>query len=152
AGFIRWPDGKLRKPSDVDALTEVQDLLPTLVDLCGLSTPKGAKFDGTSLAGLLRGTTDALPARMLVVQYGPPAGGKRPERGQCAVMWNKWRLVHDKELYDLKTDPGQMKDVAGDHPDIVKKLKDHYTKWWAEVDPTLNDFSPISIGSDKENP
>ena len=27
-------------------------------------------------------------------------------------MWNKWRLVKGKELYDLKTDPGQKNDVA----------------------------------------
>jgi arylsulfatase A-like enzyme len=152
ACFIRWPAGKLRKPGDVDDLTEVQDLLPTLVDLCGLPLPKGAKFDGTSLAGLLRGTIETLPERMLVVQYGPPPGGKRPERGQAAVMWHKWRLVHDKELYDLKTDPGQAKDVAAAHPDVVQKMKEHYTKWWDGVAPTLDDVSPISIGADQENP
>src|SRR5262249_23565409 len=71
ACFTRWPAGKLRPPCDIDALTQVQDLLPTLIDLCGLKTPKkGATFDGTSLAGLLRGTQQSLPVRMLVVQYG----------------------------------------------------------------------------------
>lgn len=152
ACFIRWPGGKLRAPSDLDQLSQVQDLLPTLIDLCGLSKPKEAKFDGISLAGYVKGTTKDLPDRMLVVQYGPPPGGKRPERGKAAVMWNKWRLVHDKELYDLKTDPGQAKDIAAQHPDIVKKLQGHYAKWWAGVAPTLDDFSTISIGSDRANP
>jgi arylsulfatase len=124
ACFIRWPGGKLRAPCDLDAVTEVQDLLPTLIDLCGLPKPKEAKFDGTSLAGYLRGTTDRLPERMLVVQYGPPPGGQRPIRGEAAVMWNQWRLVKDKELYDIKADPAQAKDVAGQHPEIVKKLQD----------------------------
>ncbi len=152
ACFIRWPDGKLRAPCDLDAVTEVQDLLPTLIDLCGLPKPKEAKFDGTSLAGYLRGTTDRLPDRMLVVQYGPPPGGQKPIRGEAAVMWNQWRLVKDKELYDIKADPGQAKDVASAHPEIVKKLQAHYAQWWAEVEPRLEDFSPISIGADAENP
>ncbi len=147
AGFIRWPGGGLRAPCDLDALTEVQDILPTLIDLCGLQAPSGARFDGTSLAGLLRGTTDAPPDRTLVVQYG-----QRPMKWESAVMRGKWRLVHGQELYDLKTDPGQAKDVASRHPDVVEGLRDHYEKWWAGVAPALEDFSPISVGSDRENP
>jgi arylsulfatase len=147
ACFLRWPAGKLHAPGDVGALTEVQDLLPTLLDLCGAAPPKGITFDGTSLAGLLRGTQEKLPDRMLVVQYG-----QRPLRGEAAVMWDRWRLVNDKELYDLRTDPGQKKDVAAVHPEVLRKMQDHYAKWWSEVEPRLDDFSPISIGAEQENP
>jgi arylsulfatase len=84
---------------------------------------------------------------MLVVQYG-----QRPTRGDCAVMWNRWRLVHGKELYDLASDPGQKKDVAASRPEVFKKMQDHYDKWWAGVAPLIDDFSPISIGADQENP
>lgn len=69
ACFLRWPAGKFGQPRDIDNVTQVQDLLPTLVDLCGLEKPKTAQFDGLSLAGLLRGTQPSLPDRMLVVQY-----------------------------------------------------------------------------------
>ena len=137
----------MRKPADVAALTEVQDLLPTLIDLCKLRTPAGATFDGTSLAGLLRGTTDTLADRMLVVQYG-----QRPTEWDCAVMWNRWRLFKGAELYDLETDPGQKNDVAQSHPDVVKRMHDHYEAWWAGVAPRLEDFVPVVIGSDRENP
>jgi arylsulfatase len=147
ACFVRWPAGKLRKPADVDTLTQVQDLLPTLVDLCGMQQSKEMQFDGVSLAGLLRGTQDTLPDRMCVVQYG-----QKPEKNDCCVMWNKWRLVKGKELFDLKTDPGQKKDVAGQNPDVLKKMTDWYDKWWAGVEKRVDDFSPISVGSDKQNP
>jgi arylsulfatase len=147
ACFTRWPAGPLRKPCDLDALTEVQDILPTLIDLCGLPTPNGAKFDGTSLAGLLKGTVDTLPDRMLVVQYG-----QRPTKWDGAVMWHKWRLVKDAELYDLKSDPGQQQTVAAQHPDVVRKMRAYYETYWASVEPKLENFSPISIGADTENP
>ncbi len=132
----------------------MQDLLPTLIDLCGLEKPKSARFDGISLAGLLRGTQPTLPYRMLVVQYAeqPGVNGRKLKKGDCAVMWNKWRLVHSKELYDLKTDPGQKTDLADKHPEIARKLLDHYETWWKGVEPGTNDFEPISIGADQENP
>jgi arylsulfatase len=152
ACFIRWPAGGLRQPCDLDALTEVQDILPTLIDLCGLPKPANAHFDGVSLAGLLKGATDKLPDRALVVQYGEQPNGERLAKWRCAVMWDKWRLVHGTELYDLRTDPGQKTDVAAQHSDIVKKLRGHYESWWAGVEPRLEDFEPISVGADAENP
>ncbi len=100
--FIRWPKGGLRPAGDVNALTQVQDLLPTLIEMTGLREPKAAKFDGLSLASLLRGKTDKLPDRTLVVQYG-----QTPAKYEAAVMWNKWRLVKGTELYDVASDPGQ---------------------------------------------
>jgi arylsulfatase A-like enzyme len=50
--FLRWPAGDFCPPGDYPELTQIQDLLPTLIDLCGL-TDSQADFDGTSLARLL---------------------------------------------------------------------------------------------------
>jgi hypothetical protein len=85
---------------------------------------------------------------MCVVQYG-----QKPQKGDCCVMWNKWRLVMSKgELFDLKTDPSQLKDVATKHPEVLKKMTDFYDGWWAGVAKLVDEFSPISVGSDKQNP
>ena len=67
--FVRWPSGKLRPHGDVAELTECQDILPTLIDLCTLKPPQGVQFDGASLAGLLRGEPNRLADRILTVQY-----------------------------------------------------------------------------------
>jgi len=147
ACFIRWPAGKLRPIGDLSTTTEVQDLLPTLLELCGVAKPAEAKFDGTSLADLLRGKTEQLADRMLVVQYG-----QRPEKWDAAVLWNKWRLVHGSELYDIATDPGQKNEVAGDHSDVVAQMRAHYERWWAGVLPKLDDFVPVVLGNEHENP
>jgi arylsulfatase A-like enzyme len=145
--FIRWPGGKLRASDDINELTTCQDLLPTLIDLCGLKAPAGAKFDGTSLAGLLRDTQTRLQDRMIVVQYHIEI-----PKWNATVMWNKWRLVKGKELYDIAGDPGQKTDVADRHPDIVKAMRDHYERWWAEVEPIAKEPCYVHIGSERANP
>ncbi len=145
--FIRWPAGKLRKPGDINELTTCQDLLPTLIDLCGLRMPAGARFDGTSLAGLLRGSQTALPDRMVVVQYHIEI-----PKWNATVMWKKWRLVKGSELYDIAGDPGQKTNIAEKHPDIVKAMRDHYERWWAEVEPIAKEPCCVHIGSEQENP
>ena len=132
--FVRWPAGGLRQPGDVGELTECQDLLPTLADLCGLRKPAAAQFDGVSLAALLHGKQQPeLAERKLVVQFGMfETEYLGPTKWNCTVMWRKWRLVRGKELYDIATDPGQKTDVATRHPEIVKSLRDHYETWWAQ--------------------
>lgn len=150
--FLRWPGGHLRKPDGVDALTRGQDLLPTLIDLCNLKEPAGADFHGVSLAKLLHGKEQPeLSKRMQVVQYGGLVN-TTPQKWESAVLWNQWRLVHGKELYDVKTDPRQKNDVAAMHADVVKKMRAHYEQWWGRVKPTLSEFNTLSIGSDRENP
>ncbi len=145
--FVRWPAGRLGTPRDVPTPTSNTDLLPTLIELCGISKPAAAAFDGVSLAGLLRGS-GSLADRMLVVQQD-----EKPEPfTPSAVIWNQWRLVNGKELFDLKTDPGQKNDIAAQHADVVAKMRAHYEQWWARVEPGLREYQPISIGAAQENP
>lgn len=144
--FLRWPAGRLGKPRDIPELTQCQDLLPTLLDLCGLK--KSAAFDGISLAPALRGEA-RVPDRVLVVQYSRiPA--PRPQKGDACVLWQRWRLVHDRELYDLDKDPAQTNNVIERHPDVVQKLRAHYDQWWAKVEPNLDRFQPISVGGPED--
>ena len=75
-----------------------------------------------------------------------------PEREGSAVMTQRWRLVHGKELYDIAADPSQQNDVAEQHPEIVVRLRAEHEAWWAEVTPTFDQFCHISLGNDAENP
>jgi arylsulfatase A-like enzyme len=149
--FIRWPAGKLREPGDIAELTEVQDLLPTIAELCNLDLPEQAKFDGISLASLLRGEIDALPDRSLVIQFSR-MNAPVPHKGDACVAWKRWRLVGDKELYDLAADFEQRQNVLDRHPDVAERLRKDYDAWWSEIAPHVNDHSAIIVGSDHENP
>ncbi len=147
--WIRWPQGNLGAPRDIDAPTQNLDLLPTLCDLCGVAPPqrdtRDARYAGVDLAPLLRGSVPALPERMFVVQYG-----QTPKKFESCVVWGKWRLVKGKELFDIQADRAQQTDVATRHPDVVAAMRDYYERWWQGLEHTLNEFVPISIGAEAQ--
>jgi arylsulfatase A-like enzyme len=146
--FVRWP-GKLPGGKDVAPITAHIDLVPTLIDLCGLRRPAKVAFDGTSLRPLLTGKGD-WPARTLLVHSQRI---DHPEKWRkCAVMTDRWRLVNGKELYDMAADPGQKKDVARDHPEVVAGLRGSYERWWADISGRFDEYCEIPLGSAKANP
>ena len=147
--FVRWPGGGLGAPRDVGAPAQIQDLLPTFIELCGLQPPAGARFDGRSLASALKDAKAVLPDRMFVVQYG---GRIDPKKDDACVVWNRWRLVNGRELYDIVADRAQAKDVSAEHPDVVRKMADHYERWWAEAAPGPDEYVPVVIDPAKADP
>jgi arylsulfatase len=136
--FIRWPAGGFAHGRDVTAQTQTQDILPTLAELCGLQAPA---VDGASLAPLLRGRTIA--DRMLVAQYYQNS----LKREHAAIIWNQWRLVDMRELYDIGADPGQLSNVAVANQEVVDRMRAYHDKWWQTVEPRLSDPVPSVIGS-----
>jgi len=145
--FVRWPKGKLPANRDVDELTQIQDLLPTLIDLCGLDTAnKPTAFNGTSLAGLLKGASAELPDRKLVIQYRASGEPWDP----AVVLWKKWRLVGGNHLYHVGDDPAQQTNVAAQHPEVVQAMSVHYDTWHAEAKPLFDLPRWITIGSEQE--
>jgi arylsulfatase A-like enzyme len=148
--FIRWPRGGLTGPGDIDRLTAHVDLLPTLIELCGLKRPRGVRFDGDSLVPLLMGRDESWPDRTLITDSQRI---EDPEKWRkSAVMTDRWRLVNGTELYDIKADPGQKNNIAGRNSRIVEELRDAYQAWWADVSERFDEYCEIIIGSEKENP
>lgn len=159
--FIRWPEGELLVGKDVAELSHVQDLLPTLIDMCHLKTPEQTAFDGVSLARLLRGDVSSLSDRMLVVNYSrmpfrtkrpTPVNGATPRREGAAVLWKRWRLLEDRELYNLDSDFHQDKNVIDEFPQVVAKMRAHLNAWWDGVKDEVNIPQRVIIGSEHENP
>ena len=152
--FVRWPAAGIGGGRDVTDVTRSTDILPTLADLCGLSVPDGWSCDGISLADRLSGTAGEPLERLTVVQYGHPNEGiwGYSAEQSAAVLWQNWRLVNGDELYDIYTDPGQVRDVAEVHPDVARRMRDHYGEWWDGCGVNLNTYQRLTIGSDLENP
>lgn len=158
--FIRWPSGNLGPSREFHELSHVQDLLPTVADLAGLPKPQ-QRLDGESLAPLFRGQCESLGDRMLVINYsrmptfkvkftkGNPA---IPQKNGAGVMWKNWRLLENRELYDVVADPHQDHNVAAEHPELVAKMRRHLDAWWDGVKEDVMVPQRVIIGSEHENP
>ena len=146
--FIRWPAGNLLQDQDIDELTQVQDLLPTIIDLCGLKNESKATFDGIGLSSLLRGPYNKLPDRKLVIQYRVSGEKWAP----AVVLWDKWRLVGPGRLYNVADDPHQDRNVGEQHPDVAKAMEEHYDAWHIEARRLFDIPRWIKAGTLQQNP
>ncbi len=119
------------------------DVLPTLVELCGLDAG-GLKFDGASLAPILAAKKGALPKRRfwqwnrLTPRYTHNA----------AVREGDWKLVRPyvtrnipkadstlpPALYNLADDPAESRDVSGENRELTERLAAALERWSVEVE------------------
>jgi len=159
--FIHYPNGGFTEPREVNGLTHVQDLLPTLIDLCNLEKSEHTKYDGISLLPQLKKNLTAPEDRFLVINfsrmpvgfnYPSEAGPSKMKKDGAAVLWKRWRLLENRELYNLDSDPMQAKNIIDEHPEIVKKMRNHLDTWWEDVKDLANEPQRVVIGNDNENP
>jgi arylsulfatase A-like enzyme len=124
--------------SRIDWPVGVIDVAPTLLELAGLEIPP--ILEGTSLAGLIRGESDARGPEHVFM-----GSGYRPARPQLTVRSGNWKLIDVRaradrfamagsrfELYDLSTDPGEQHNLAADDPERVEQLADVLTRWYGK--------------------
>ena len=151
--FIRWPSGGLVENRTVPHLAAHIDVLPTLAELCRLKLPNSYQPDGISFAKTLKERKATGHRDHLIVQYhGGPQFKILPEPwSYSCILKDDWRLINGEELYDLRSDPGQIKNVADQQPDMVKKLKSYYLPFWEEVSPRITPIS-IELGNPSDNP
>jgi arylsulfatase A-like enzyme len=102
-----WRDRARR----IDARISMLDVLPTLLELLGVPAPEGIR--GRSLLPLMRG--EALP-EVPILSEGYPFG-----QNLQSVTLGDWKLIRSLptgkvELYDLKNDPLEQRDLSRARP------------------------------------
>jgi arylsulfatase A-like enzyme len=120
---VRWP-GRVKAGSTSDFVGYFPDVMPTLADLAGVADKLPPGLDGLSFAPTLLGR----PAEQKQHPYLYwEATGTKQRVSQQAVRVGKWKAVRPRagakwELYDLDADPGEAKDVAAAHPDVLDRV------------------------------
>ncbi len=121
--IMRYP--KLIKPKTlIDDMVLNIDVCPTFLDIAGVPAPKGVQ--GRSIKPLLAGKADGWREDWLYEYFQDGKFGTPPMRG---VRTKRWMYVQyptlpgKEELYDLKTDPHELRNLAKD-PSAAKTLED----------------------------
>ncbi len=116
-GVKGFPAGSSHQPSD--RIVSLQDIYPTLIDLCGL--PPRDDIDGRSLVPLLRNPES---------EWNYPAITSY-DWGEFSIRTEKWRYIvyidQSEELYDHETDPFEWHNLAGkeEYADILKEMRSY---------------------------
>jgi choline-sulfatase len=141
AVVARWPN---RFPAGraSDALVELPDLAPTVLEACGIEPPP--EMQARTLLPLLRGETDAHRDRVFV-EYA--------DNAEASVRTDRWKLIYCAgtrrrrdgyaridgprpwiKLFDLHADPDERNNLAGRadvadvEAELLRSLADHIAK------------------------
>ncbi len=134
--IISWP-GQFQAGLRSDALVELVDIAPTLLDACGLEIPW--QMQGRSLLPILQGRAD--PARhktQVVCEFKDSIGGHPDHTHGSMVSDGRWKSIvyHGHpvgEIFDLAQDPGEFDNLWHDTTLRAERLKAHLDAMAATV-------------------
>jgi arylsulfatase A len=143
--IVKWP-GKV-KPGVTDQLACSTDFFATALEASGERKPTDPKTDGVSLLPVFEGKR--LADRALFWHY--PHYANQGSRPGGAVRSGDYKLIEfyedgRRELFDVKKDLSESRNLAADRPEVVKELAAKLDAWRKEVGakmPTPNpDYTP----------
>src|SRR5688572_2200367 len=118
------------------------DLYPTLLELAGGQPPEGQPLDGVSYLGLLKSGGKGGPLRDAIYWHFPGYLGAGPGSWRTtpagAIRAGHWKL-HEffedgrLELYNLRDDIGERRNLAAEMPDKAKELQAKLAAWRQQV-------------------
>jgi uncharacterized sulfatase len=143
---IRWP-GKIAPNSALDLPVANLDWYPTLLNLTGVPLPKGETIRGRDITPALLGKDIEWPD----VCYGEYSTHHQSKTHMRMIRTSNWKLVRDflnperDELFDLKNDPAESRNVIGQKKNAVVVRELHtqiLTHMKAVKDPVLKKIKP----------
>jgi len=124
--IVSWP-GKIPQGEVRSQMATGCDWFPTLAEFSGAKLPKNRKLDGKSLVEVIADGTAPSPHKSFYWQLG----------NQSVIREGNWKLLlnprdHNRPegrepsgkvfLANLAEDPGESKNLAKKHPDVVSRL------------------------------
>lgn len=122
--IARWP-GIIKPNSVSDHIAAFWDILPTFCDLTGVNKPEDT--DGISFLPSMLGRKQTKTHDYLYWEFFEQ-GGKQ------AILKDDWKVIRLNvsgkaeqqvtELYNIKSDPGEIKNVADEHPELIEQFNE----------------------------
>lgn len=136
--IVKWKKKIAAHQVDSTSLGMVMDLFPSFLSMAGLQNPERKRIDGKDISSAFYG--NPLPNNRALFWYFP----NEPKPGnpgfispEYAVRKEQWKLLMQEnqsghELYNLKEDPQESRNVAGRYPGIVDSLQQILQEWREE--------------------
>ncbi len=114
------------------------DMYPTFLELTGSKKPEGYLLDGVSIMSVLTSKGDAKLGRDALYWHFPGYLGAGPNEWRTtpagSIRSGDWKLIEffetgKLELYNLKDDLSETKDLSKEKPEITKELHDKLVAW-----------------------
>lgn len=134
--IVRWP-GVTKPGSNSDVPSIHVDLYPTFAEIGKAALPEGKPLDGASLVPVFRDATANLQ-REAIYQHFPGYLGAGAGTWRTTpvglIEVGDWKLMeffedNHLELYNLKDDIGEQKNLATEMPDKAKELHTKMIAW-----------------------
>lgn len=125
--IVHWPRGIGKAGGLRHRPGQLPDIMATILDITGATYP--TEYDGHRIP--------PCEGESLVSSFESDASRENPmfweHEGNAAVRVGKWKLVRNYpaawELYDMEIDRTEMRDVAAEHPDLVRSMSEQYAAW-----------------------
>lgn len=114
-GIMRWPE-RIKPGQVCNQVAGTIDLIATFATIVGAELPADKPTDSLDISALLDDPKAPSPHDEKGLYY-------YFRNGLEAIRLGKWKLhLKKKELYDLRADIAESKNVAGEHPEVVENL------------------------------
>jgi arylsulfatase A-like enzyme len=152
-GIVVWP-GKVKAGATADFLMQSVDLYPTLLRAGGAASKPDQKIDGLDQTEALLGGTSS---RDRVFCHFPHGNATRDSvmdgfYAGSYVRKGDWKLLRfyarnddgsdDLELYDLKNDLGERRNLAKEKPELVQELNGLITDFLKDTEAVIPKLNP----------
>ena len=112
------------------------DLVPSLIEVAGVTKPDGVEFDGHAMSGVLLGKSKSSRPEPLFFRRPPdrPTNAAGDDLPDLAVRDGKWKLLcnydgSQVQLYDLDADRSERNNFAASNPEIASRLVGAVVDW-----------------------
>ncbi len=132
--LVRWPE-RIPAGTVSDEPVISIDVFSTVLAAAGIEPPSGLQLDSRDILPALTGQLDRPLHEALYWNWI----GKDSDTG-WAIRKGRWKLLADKggiELYDLRADLGETRNLAPNQPMIVQTLLAEYKSWQNQLRPRI---------------
>jgi arylsulfatase A-like enzyme len=161
--IVVWP-GRIPPGTSNDALLSSVDWYPTLLAMCGVKRRAGLKLDGVDQTPMLLGRGAARDRVFCHFPHGSPAQAANIP-GFLPGTWVRrgdWKLIRffadnddgsDRfELYNLKDDIGESKNLAAGKPELVREMSEFITGFLRDTEAVVPVRNPAYDPKAAEKP